>query len=234
MRIHRFYISTPISGKTFDVADRDLVHQWRSVFRYNVGSQVMLFDGSGTDHLCIISSLRNSGATVSVLRSTEVVKNISRSVVLCMALIKKDNFEMVTQKATELGVSTIVPILTERTEKKKLNMERLQKIAVEASEQSGRGDVPEIHKETTLSELFEGGVLPQDKIAIDPTGTDFHKYVSTLSLVGNIAVFVGPEGGFSEKEVEFFKQYNVLILSLGTQILRAETAAIAVSSLLLL
>ena len=153
---------------------------------------------------------------------------------LCQALIKKDNFEMVTQKVVEIGVSVIVPILAERSEKKKVNMERLKKIAVEASEQSGRADVPEIFEETTLVDLFESGALPPDKIALDLTGIDFHKFVSGLNPVGAIAVFVGPEGGWSEKEIEFFKQHNVSILSLGSQILRAETASIAISSLLLL
>ncbi len=234
MRIHRFYISTPISSKNFDITDRNLVHQWRSVFRYNVGSQVILFDGSGTDYLCVISSLRNTSATVSVLHSTEVVKTIGHSVWLCMALVKKDNFETVTQKVTEIGVSSIIPILAERSEKKKINMERLQKIAIEASEQSGRGDISQIQRETTLSDLFLGGVLPQNKIVIDPTGTDFNEYASHLPLVEAVAVFVGPEGGWSDKEITFFKQYNVPVISLGTQILRAETAAIAVSSLLLL
>ncbi len=233
MRLHRFYIETPITDKTFDISDRDLVHQWRSVFRYNVGSQVIMFDGSGTDYLCIISSLRNVGATVAVLREKKTEKSSSKNIWLCVALIKKDNFEMVAQKATEIGVSHIVPILCEHSEKRKLNSERLQKIAVEASEQSGRGDVPTILDTNTLQGLFEAGTLPQDKVAFHPSGIPFEQYKQSTQAV-SIAAFVGPEGGFSDKEVALFKSYNVPIVSLGPQILRAETAAIAVSSLLLL
>lgn len=233
MRLHRFYIQTPIAKDTFDISDRELIHQWRNVFRYNVGSQVILFDGSGTDYLCLITSLRNLGATVSVVQEIKSGTIHKRSVWLCMSLIKKDNFETIAEKATEIGVTHIVPVLSERTEKKNINKERLEKIILEASEQSGRGDIPMLHDVTTLTDLFESGLLPQDKIILDPTGTPFHQYVTNENL-SSAAVFLGPEGGFSAKELELFKSYNVPVLSLGTPILRAETAAIAVSSLLLL
>ncbi|HEY0221036.1 MAG TPA: RsmE family RNA methyltransferase [Candidatus Paceibacterota bacterium] len=234
MRLHRFYSTTPIQGKTFDVTDRDLVHQWKTVFRYNVGSQVVLFDGSGIDYLCIISSLRGLGATLSVIRETKKDSLTPRkNIWLCMALVKKDNFELIAQKVTELGVTNIVPILCEHSEKKKINLGRLKKIAVEATEQSGRAEVPVIHPEVTLENLFNSGVLPEEKIVLHPEGMIFDKYKSSSSHP-SIAVFVGPEGGFSPKELAMFKSYNVQIVSLGSQILRAETAAIAISSLLLI
>lgn len=234
MRFHRFYVKNTIFHDTFDVTDRDLVHQWRSVFRYNVGSQVILFDGSGTDYLCMITSLRNLGATVSVVKKIKTTDITQRkNIWLCVALIKKDNFELVVQKATELGVNHIVPIICEHSEKRKLNMERMQKIAIEASEQSGRGDIPVIHETSTLTDLFQGGVLPQEKITFHPTGISFEQYMNNTNQ-SSFAAFIGPEGGFSEKEITLFKSYNVSIVSLGTQILRAETAAIAVASLLLL
>ncbi len=233
MRLHRFYVTTPIEKETFDISDKNLVHQWRNVFRYNVGSQVVLFDGSGTDFLCIITSLRNMGATLSVVEKKENTQSFRRNVFLCLSLIKKDNFELAVQKAVELGVNHIIPILSERSEKKSLNVERLQKIILESSEQSGRSTPPTLYETTTLEKLFALGTLPQDKIALDPTGTPFHQYVVGNSFP-SIATFLGPEGGWSDKELEFFASYNTPILSLGSQILRAETAAISTSSLLLL
>lgn len=233
MRVHRFYSKTPISSKSFDITDHDMIHQWKSVFRYNVGSQVIIFDGSGFDYLCMITSLRNMGATLEVIENREV--NMKRTnVYLCMALIKKDNFEWVSQKVTEIGVTHIIPILCEHSEKKNINVDRLNKIVLEASEQSGRGDIPTIHEVMTLEEVFQKGILPQEKIVLDPEGEILKKYFSGLSEVKSFAVFIGPEGGFSPKELEFFKKYNVSQVSLGSQILRAETAAIAISSLLIL
>lgn len=233
MRIHRFYIETPVSGDTFDIADRDLVHQWRNVFRYNVGSQVIVFDGGGTDYLCMISSLRSLGATLSVIRQTPTEKQ-KKNIYLCMALVKKDNFELIAQKATELGVSHIVPILCEHSEKRKVNMERLKKIVIEASEQSGRGDIPVVEAQMSIDELFQKGILPQEKMVLHLEGDTFQKYMSGLNNVYSFAVFVGPEGGFSPKEIAVFKSNNMPVISLGSQVLRAETAAIAISSLLLL
>ena len=243
MRLHRFYIQTSITENSFDISDRELVHQWRSVFRYNVGSQVILFDGSGMDFLCIISSLRNLGATVGVLQKSKSKYTPTREVWLCVGIIKKDNFEMVVEKATELGVTHIVPILCERTEKKNLNMGRLQKIAVEASEQSGRGDITQIHQVATLSEVLQHNILlPDNKICLhtkfnsDESG-NFQFSISNFQKEGgvrSIAVFIGPEGGFSDAEIKQFTQQNIPVLSLGLQTLRTETAAVAVASLLLL
>ena len=234
MRIHRFFIQTPITENTFDISDKDLVHQWKNVFRYNVGSQVVLFDGAGADFLCMISSIRNLGATVQVLQKKPTADISQRkNIWLCVALLKKDNFDLVVQKATELGVSNIVPVLCEHSEKRKLNMDRMQKIAVEATEQSGRGDVSAIHPPQTLAEIFQTGILPQEKVIFDPNGVPFAQYRATTNQV-SFALFVGPEGGFSENEIAFLKTYNTPVVSLGTQILRAETAAIAVSALFLL
>ncbi len=231
MRLHRFYTDNPIKESAFDVADRDMVHQWKSVFRYNVGSQVILFDGSGTDYLCVISSLRNLGATLEVVKKNEIeVPN--KNIYLCVALIKKDNLELVVQKATEIGVNHIIPVICEHSEKRKLNMDRMRKIAKESTEQSGRGVIPTIHPITNIQDLFNSGILPQEKIVFHPDGVPFRQWWSGVSI-NSIAVFVGPEGGFSPKEIALFKSFNVPAITLGSRILRAETAAITASSLLL-
>lgn len=234
MRIHRFYTKTDINSKNFDITDRDLIHQWKTVFRYNVGSQVIIFNGSGVDYLCMISSLRNLGASLAVIREIKKENEApKRNLVLCMALVKKDNFELIVQKATEIGVNTIIPILCEHSEKKKINMDRLLKIAVEASEQSGRGDIPKIEQPTTLDGLFNTGILPQEKIVFHLEGMSFKDYRNNYNHPSVVA-FIGPEGGFSQKEINFFQTDNVKVVTLGSQVLRAETAAIAVASLLLL
>ncbi len=232
MRLHRFYTRAPITKDIFDIADRELVSQWKNVFRYNVGSQVILFDGFGEDYLCLISSLRNLGATVSVVRKMKGKEKPETNLWLCLAIIKKDNFELMVQKATELGVSNIVPVLCERVEKKNLNLERLQKISIEAAEQSGSSVVPKIHEIVEFSKILDMDLLPNRVVALSPEGESFKKLSEEKAK--DIAVFIGPEGGWSEREVESFKKHNVELISLGSPTLRAETAAIAISSLLLL
>ena len=233
MRLHRFYVKTPISESRFDVSDRDLIHQWRTVFRYNVGSQVILFDGAGADNLCIITSLRNLGATVEVVEKKKNKMIPKINLWLCVGLIKKDNFELVVEKATELGVSHIVPVLCERSEKKNINIERLQKIVIESSEQSGRGEIPVIHAILELPEILNSNILPKNKMLLNLEG-DYVGDVVQEEKIKDLAVFIGPEGGWSERELKLFVEHNIQSVSLGPQILRAETAAIAISSLLLL
>ncbi|KKR31978.1 MAG: Ribosomal RNA small subunit methyltransferase E [Parcubacteria group bacterium GW2011_GWF2_39_8b] len=244
MRLHRFYVDKPITDETFDVNDRDLIAQWRSVFRYNVGSQVVLFDGSGVDYLCMITSLRNLGATVSIIKKTKNDFVPSCELWLCVGIIKKDNFELVVEKATELGVLHIVPILCDRSEKKNINMERLQKIAIESSEQSGRGDVPVIHEIINLSMLLMSkspfDIMPKEKIVLQLNSRYIGDFLEKQPLEASsgrmtkLAVFIGPEGGWSDNELKDFALHNIPSVSLGHQILRTETASIAVSSLLLL
>jgi 16S rRNA (uracil1498-N3)-methyltransferase len=229
MRLHRFYTEIPIGEEAFDITNRDLVHQWSNVFRYNVGSQVILFDGSGRDYLCIITSLRNLGATVSILENKENKKIPKLNLWLCLGITKKDNFELVVEKATEIGVSNIIPIICERTEKKNLKMDRLNKIIIEAAEQSGRGDLLKIHPILNLTEALKSD-LPKEKLVLNILGQSIHD----ISLGEEIAIFIGPEGGWSDKEISEFAKSNIPSISLGPQTLRAETAAISAASLLLL
>jgi 16S rRNA (uracil1498-N3)-methyltransferase len=172
------------------------------------------------------------GATVSILQKKKVADHFSREVWLCVGIIKKD-FELIVEKATELGVSHIVPLLCKRSEKKDVNLERLRKIAAEASEQSGRGEVPMVHDVISLENILKSSILPEEKIFLHPEG----KYIGDFLSAKNskhIAVFLGPEGGFTPAEIEEFSVYRIPEVSLGSQTLRTETAAIAVSSLLLL
>ncbi|MCX6703381.1 MAG: RsmE family RNA methyltransferase [Candidatus Zambryskibacteria bacterium] len=233
MRLHRFYITDTIEEKSVIITNRDLIHQWRKVFRYNVGSQVIVFNGSGVDCRSTIMKMSASEAELSVLETKETPPS-GKNMWLCLSLIKKDNFELVVQKAVELGVNNIVPIISERSEKKKINTERLEKIILEATEQSGRGELLKVHPLMTQSELLESEVLPQEKIFFHPGYPPIQEYLSSNNTQYSYAYFVGPEGGFSEEEIALFKTYNVSGFSLGPLILRAETAAIAASALFLL
>ena len=158
MRLHRFYIREDIDDTQITITDTDLVHQWKNVFRYQVGTQVIVFTGDGYDYLCMIVELHTSR---SVLEITSRRKSIlpSRTIGLIIALTKKDTLEFIVQKATELGVSDIYPVQAERSEKKSFNSARLEKIAIEAAEQSGRGDIPHVHPLQTFEKILENELL---------------------------------------------------------------------------
>jgi 16S rRNA (uracil1498-N3)-methyltransferase len=230
MRLHRFYISNKIiMGEKIILTDSDLIHQMVNVFRFQNRDKVILFDGSGFEYETEIVSITKKEIVLIIL--TQVFCEVLPiKVCLYLALIKKDNFELAAEKCTEIGVSEIQPIISERSEKKDLNIERINKIVKEASEQSGRVFLPKVLEIKSLEIAVSQAVIEERFCIAFHTDTDSSTAPSpSLSNEGEspkeIAVFVGPEGGWSEKEVALFKKNNFQICSLGQNILRAETAA---------
>lgn len=221
MRLHRFFIPDLLEHTREIVKDERLVHQWRNVFRYNVGSEVILFDGTGNEYDSVIEKLNNREAEVRLVAERRGIVP-QRRVSLCQSLLKKDKMEWVVEKATELGVSKIVPIVSDRSEKKGINLERLKKIAVEASEQCGRADVPRISEVLSLNKALDNC---ENAIVCDPSATP--RPLLDEGREGAISILIGPEGGWTPKEIERFRDSKIGIFSLGNLTLRAETAAIA-------
>ena len=230
MRLHRFFVSDPIGEeKTVILEDSALVHQLKNVFRFTVGGQVILFDNSGIEYRAMIADLKNGSVTFSIVSSREGQAAPKRELHLFFSLIKKDKMEWILEKGTELGVSAFIPVVSDRSEKKNLNMDRANKILRESSEQSGRTVIPQICDVATFDE-----VISQDFpcFAFHPKGDVFTiEHTQNYSPLG---IFIGPEGGWSAREVFLFKQNNIKVYSIGEQILRAETAAVAISGLILL
>jgi len=232
MRLHRFYLTPDkelLIGKTVRIEEARLINQWKNVFRFRAGDEVLLFNGDGNEYRARFEMLAREGA-VLVVESAEKNNTMSkRTVVLNAALIKKNNFELIIEKATELGVSKIVPIVADRSEKKSLDQARAEKIAIEASEQSGRGDVPTIQAPTSLTHLLES-VGEVHCLAFHPEGISLREAGKTdfVDATDALGIFIGPEGGWSERELKLFSGKKIPLVSLGSLTLRAETAAIAV------
>lgn len=238
MKIHRFFIhpeelaggALPERGRVV-VGSADLAHQLRHVLRFQVGHRVVLLDNSGYEFSAHIEQLTNSDVVFEI-DSSAPAKNVApRELILYMALSKRDSFEMVLEKGTELGVAAFVPVLSERSEKKSLNMERAEKIVREAAEQSERATLPRVAEVQTLADIFTNP--PAGLCVLDPRGitawrSALEKNSATLS------VCIGPEGGWSEKEIALFAEHHIPVYSFGAQILRAETAAIACGAIALL
>jgi len=255
MRLHRFYVGESIGERTEVVVDSvELLNQIQHVFRLGKGDSVIIFDGSGFDYECEIVSSDKKSLILKVKRSEASRFMPMRDIGLYQAIVKKDNFEWIVEKATELGVTNIIPVIAERSEKKALNEDRLNKIAIEASEQSGRGNVPKIFPIVELEDIVKGVASgsclgdnsPMKKIVFHTEGDVLHGSDSdtgtcsgktTKDLAGSdlqkrVAVFIGPEGGWSDKEMELFHKNGFEVRCLGKQVLRSETAVIAALSTL--
>lgn len=232
MRLHRFYIEQKLSpAARVMVKDEKLLHQWRAVLRLKAGDEVILFDGFGADHRCEIASLERKEAMCFVRESVKSAPTPGMELCLFASLIRKDGFEWLLEKATELGVAQIRPVVADRSEVKKLNVDRAKEIVREAAEQSGRGSLPALYGPMELPNVFKEYRF-FSSVAFDPHGDVFKKdiYVGEKKL----GAFIGPEGGWSARELEFFRAKEIPVYSLGAPTLRAETAAVAVTALLLL
>lgn len=225
MRYHRFIGKFNLESDLINVTDPHLISQWHSVLRLKTGDKIILSDGHGTESEAVIEDMNKKSTTLAILTRNKIIRGTQKEIILYTSLLRRENFEIVVQKATEIGVSKIVPLITERTVKIGFNKTRLEKIILEASEQSGRTTVPELSEPM----LFEEAITmtnPAHTVLFDGSGKSLDQ--NSFSKFPSINLFVGPEGGFSEKEVLKAKGLKCTLASLGELTLRAETAAIVV------
>jgi len=206
------------------------------VLRLRVGDAVIVNDLNKIDHSCEIETLGEQ-VVLCIKESNPNKTEPKTQITLYQALPKGDKFEFIVQKAVELGATTIVPMMTrycvvkanEQTFQKKLL--RLQKIAFESAKQCGRGIIPNISNIITFEEAIQNGVGECSVLYYEGGGITTNSVVSCDAKKVNI--YIGSEGGFSEKEIDLAKQNKVEIGTLGSLILRCETAPIVAISLVL-
>lgn len=233
MKTHRFFVDLkmPVQGE-ITLSDREVIHQIKDVLRLRPGNSIALLDGSGTEFHGELSLVSKDKVIVHISDEGTIKKDSNTSKIkmkLFFAMIKKDKAEWVLQKCTELGVSSFHPVLSERTEKPNLNMDRAEKIIKEAAEQSERAELPVLHEIVSLEAALAECETPKIALHMDGERLDVSRFAG-----GEVAVFVGPEGGWGEKDMALFKDYGVSLVSINPHVLRAETASVAVSALLLL
>jgi len=242
-KIHRFIDNFNLSNSEIEITG-EIAHQIAKVLKLEINEQVELCDGKGKNVLGKIKSLNKNSVIVDAEKTWTSENESTRSVTLFCAVLKKENFELVVQKTTETGVNKIIPIITTRTVKTGLNMERLQKIAKEASEQSGRSFIPEILEPISFEQSLEmvkdndcniffdmGGELVFEKHCTGRRAEHNNSSADEYVCFSNtnsppINIFIGPEGGWTEEENKKAKDAGFKIASLGQLILRGETAAI--------
>jgi 16S rRNA (uracil1498-N3)-methyltransferase len=221
MRLHRFYVGPDLElSHDFWVHNEGLVHQWKNVLRMQPGQELTLFDGVEHERLYKIVEIKDNGA--HLIHVTDFERKLpKREIYLLWALLKKDKNDWVLQKGTELGVSHFIPLLADRSEKTGFNVERARKIIIEAAEQCGRSDIPNVRGPMNVKTALEESKDKVELYICEQDGSD-------VTPSGNSAgILVGPEGGWSDNEKEFFQKNNLKHLNLHDFTLRAETAAVA-------
>jgi 16S rRNA (uracil1498-N3)-methyltransferase len=229
MRLHRFYVGSDVPLKHYVwLQDERILYQWQKVLRYRAGQQVVLFDGAGEDRLYVVSEMKKDAAHLELITELKR-KTPDKNVYLFWSLLKKDKNDWVLQKCTELGVSHFIPLLAERSEKTGFNVERAEKIVIEAAEQCGRSDIPKI-REPLLLQTAIHEYAPKVPLLVCE---QFELTKSPKPNYHDVGVLIGPEGGWSEAEKQIFVTQELGKLDLGNFTLRAETACVTAITKLL-
>ena len=224
----RLHVSAPLGAGAEVAATSGQAHYLGAVMRREAGEAVLLFNGRDGEWLARIAAIRRDKAHFTVEGQTRT-QAPEPDLWLLFAPLKRDATDMVVQKATELGVSAILPVFTERTNAGRVNTERFVAIATEAAEQSERLTVPRVaaprHLSEALAEWPAGRVLV---MAAERTGSP-----PIHPMSGPAGLLIGPEGGFTPRELDLVARHSfVHAASLGPRILRADTAAIVGLALL--
>lgn len=238
--MHRFFVKPEqIVGDRITIVGSD-AHHIADVLRLSPGQRIIVCDGDGFEYESEILSCTKNEVKLSVIKVKKSTTEPSIRVILAQGMPKKaENLELVIQKATELGVSRFVPLISERTVvrpkegKMDTRLSRWGRIALEAAKQSQRAVVPVIDKPMSLKGFLE--TVPRDAFCIIPwemekdTGIkETLQWEQENRILRTAVVLIGPEGGFSQEEIDEARRAGVIPVSLGPRILRTETAAITV------
>lgn len=224
----RLYVDEPLAAGTTIEATAAQAHYLGTVMRRGRGDAVRLFNGRDGEFVARIEAILRDRASLLV-GSNLRAQGSEPDLWLVFALLKRDATDLVVQKATELGVAALAPVITERTNAHRVNEARLAAIAVEASEQCERLTVPRLHAPRPLTKLL-GDWDPGRQLF---AAAERFVAPAIVPVHGPAALLVGPEGGFAPVELEAMRTHPfVTIVSLGPRILRAETACIAGLALL--
>jgi len=224
----RIFVNKSISSNLIIYVKNKQHHFLKNVMRIKVNDKINVFDGTSGEWTSKVISINRENTALLV---TENIKKMQSSsdLWLIFAPIKQNRMRIAIQKATELGVSKIIPCFTEYTNFNKINIKNLYQNTIEASEQSKRLDIPSIEKEVDLKSLLQNWPIDRKLIYCDEKNNDNKSIIETIitlkKTTNKWSVLVGPEGGFSDTEQNMIlKNNNVVPVSLGKTILRSDTA----------
>ena len=224
----RLYVTVPLAEGAAVEATAAQAHYLGHVMRRGPGEILSLFNGRDGEFGARVESMQRNGASLRVEHRMRA-QMAEPDLWLVFALLKRDATDLVVQKATELGVSALHPVITQRCNTHRVNLDRLGAIATEAAEQSERLTVPTLHAPRPLTALLSDWDPDRRLVA----AVERSDAPSMTAIHGLCALIIGPEGGFAPAELDALRAHPLVTpISLGPRILRAETACIAGLALL--
>lgn len=240
--MHRFFVDNLSGASDNIIITGSDVNHIKNVLRLKIGEHIMISDGSGTDYECSISDIGSDMVTADI---EDVFKNAAElpvKITLFQGMPKSDKLELIIQKAVELGVYEIVPVITKRTvvkiDDKKVDkkLDRYNGIAESAGKQSGRGIVPVVKPFMSFKQALEyAKTLDMNLIPYEEArGMEYSREViKDIHGKKSLGIFIGPEGGFAKEEVDMALDMGAKCITLGNRILRTETAGLAILSIIM-
>lgn len=237
--LHRFFVLPErIQGKEVVLAEQ--AHQIRDVLRLRVGERIIVLDNEGREYEVELTAVGRSEVRGKVVEKREATGEPEIRITLYQSLLAREKLEWVLQKCTEIGVAGFVPLVTERSVVRDSGIKagrlgRWRRIIQEAGEQSHRGRLPELAAPVMFEDALEGldGFDMSLVASPEAKGKSLRDCLRGPGTAGTVALFVGPEGGFTQDEVRQACGNGAMAFSLGKRILRTETAAIVASSVIL-
>lgn len=237
--MHKFFIENIDAAKGNVVITGDEFHHLKKVLRLSVGEDIIIFDGKGNDFIAKVETISAKETAASIQKRLDVSGESKIKIVLAQGIAKGEKMDFIIQKATELGVAEIIPFTTSRTvprfkeNEASKKSDRWRKIAIEAAKQCGRSIVPIIEPIKNFNEMLYGweGYL---KIILweGAESIQIKDKLRELSNIQGVVAVVGPEGGFSLQEVQEAEKHGFIPTRLFKNILRTETAGIAILSII--
>jgi 16S rRNA (uracil1498-N3)-methyltransferase len=234
MKIPRLYLDRALHLHTHLILEALETHRLSTVLRLEKDHSIILFNGDGHEYLGIISVINRRAIHVKITEKIE--KNLESPLFIHLGQVisKGEKMDFVIQKATELGVNEITPLLSERcvvqvkAERLEKKQEHWKKIAIHAAEQCGRTSIPTIHPPIPLMEwVFNSKEASRFVLHLNAE----HSLKKAQNL-GTVAVLIGPEGGLTDQEVDFATTKKFMPIQLGPRVLRTETATLAMLTML--
>lgn len=232
---HRYFLTT-INNNTATVSGAEAAHLIK-VMRIRTGDQVILTDRTGWDYTATAKEIGKDEISFDIISKEKNPAEPTKRLTVYMALPKSDKLEFITQKMCELGAVRLVPFVSEycvaqKSKKDDNKISRLQKISDEACKQSGRSAPMVVEKTATFKEIL-GQLKEYDKVILFyEQGNEKLKDID-FSACENVAIIIGSEGGFSEREANLMVEQGAVNIVLGARILRCETAAVTGASLVM-
>lgn len=224
----RLFVDLPLAADTAPIIDGHAAHYLLNVMRLKVGAPILLFDNRSGEWLASVVDAGKRSLMLRIERQTRAIEQVP-DLWLCFAPVKKARLDWIIEKATELGVARLQPVITERTIVERVKRERLEAQIIEACEQCGRTALPTLGEPVKLTQLLSEWPAGRALLFADEAGG---VPLAAVAAPSPAAILVGPEGGFTPHERELLLANAAICrITLGPRILRAETAAIAATSL---